>query len=105
LISFAKGELDARRPDRARAWLNEHAERFPHGVFVVEREALLALSSCEQEPRNVSLAERFALQHPNSPLLERLARACRLNLDPSKSPNGSAAPGERMAEPSAGEKR
>jgi len=104
LISFAKSELDARRPDRAHAWLSEHAERFPQGVFAVEREALFALSACQQVPPNVALAKRFALQHPNSPLNARLERSCGLNTD-TKPLNGTTAPGERMIEPSAGEKR
>ena len=104
LISFAKSELDARRPARAHAWLSEHAQRFPHGVFAVEREALFALSACQQLPPNVALAERFAQQHPNSPLSARLEHSCALNMD-TKRLNGTAAPGERMIEPNAGEKR
>jgi hypothetical protein len=78
LIALAKSELDARRPERAQAWLGEHAQRFPHGVFVVEREALFALAACEQRPPNAALAKRFTLQHPNSPLGERVERACGL---------------------------
>ena len=104
LISFAKGELDEHRPERARAWLVEHAERFPHGVFVVEREALLALVDCVQQPESVTLAKRFAVQHPNSPLLERLVRVCGLSVA-SKFPNGSATPGERIIEPNGVQKR
>jgi hypothetical protein len=104
LISLAKSELDARRLARAQARLSEHAERFPHGVFAVEREALLALAACEQQPPNAILAKRFALAHPNSPLSERLERACDLNAD-TKSPNGSTPPRERMIEPNTGVER
>lgn len=104
LISFAKNELDARRPVRAQAWLSEHAQRFPHGVFAIEREALFALSACQQLPPNLALAKRFALQHPNSPLSARLERSCALNSD-TKQLNGTAPSGERMIEPSAGENR
>ena len=105
LISLAKSELDARRLDRARARLGEHAERFPQGIFAVEREGLLALSDCLLVPPNVARAKRFALQHPNSPLLERLERTCELQGAGTKRLNGSAARGERMIEPNAGERR
>jgi len=104
LISFAKSELDARRPARAQAWLSEHAQRFPSGVFAIEREALFALAACQQLPPNVAHAKRFILQHPNSPLSARLENSCGLHVD-SKQPNGSAAPEERTIEPSAGEQR
>jgi hypothetical protein len=100
LISLAKGELDARRFRQARAWLGEHAERFPNGVFAVEREALRVLADCEQGPKNEELARAFAARHPGSPLVERLERACRVNVDISKSLNGAAAPVAPTSEPS-----
>jgi hypothetical protein len=114
LISLAKSELDAHRPAQARAWLAEHAEQFPHGVFAVERDALGVLASCEQGPKSPGLARKFAEQHPGSPLVERLERACsdpivaekpRLSasVDFSKLPNGSPELGERTAEPDGGE--
>jgi len=105
LISLAKSELDARHLDRARARLAEHAERFPQGIFAVEREGLLALSGCVLVPPNIVPAKRFAHQHPNSPLLERLERTCELQASGTKQLNGSPTHGERMIEPSAGEIR
>jgi hypothetical protein len=103
LISFAKSELDARRFRQARAWLTEHAERFPNGVFAVEREALVVLVDCEQGPKNEALALAFAARHPGSPVIERLDRACARNVDFSKSLNGAAELGERITEPSRGD--
>jgi hypothetical protein len=103
LISFAKGELDARRFRQARAWLAEHAERFPNGVFAVEREAMGVLADCEQGPKNEALARAFAARHPGSPVSERLERACGPNAGFSKSLNGGAGLGEPITEPSRGD--
>lgn len=117
LISLAKADLDAHRPTHALAWLAEHAARFPSGVFVTEREALNVLARCEQGPRELALAERFAAQHPSSPLVASLMKACRAAaplavsaLAPTPTakasfptlPNGSVAPGEPTNEPRAG---
>ena len=112
LISLAKSELDAHRPQQARAWLAEHAARFPHGVFAVERDALRILARCDQGPKSPALARKFAEQHPGSPLVERLERACSdatvaekpqlgASVDFSKLQNGSRGLGERTAEPDA----
>jgi len=120
LISLAKADLDAHRPTHALAWLAEHAARFPSGVFVTEREALNVLALCEQGPPDLSLAKRFAVQHPSSPLVARLMKACRgaTTVAPSTPdvgapipsarasfatlPNGSGALGEPTNEPSGG---
>jgi hypothetical protein len=115
LITLAKSELDAHRPAQARAWLSEHAARFPNGVFVTERDALNALATCEQGPRNESLANAFAARHPSSPLVERVTKACRVALPAGSSlaspqasasfatlPNDSGLPGEPITEPSGG---
>jgi hypothetical protein len=80
LISLAKAELDAHRPAQARAWLREHAERFPNGVFVTERDALSVLATCEQGPHDPALAKAFAARHPSSPLVERVTKACSTDL-------------------------
>ncbi len=98
-------ELDAHRPVQASAWLTAHAERFPAGVFAVEREALQILAACERGPRNEDLARTFATRHPSSPLVGRLQRACGDKVAFSKSTNDATAPGERMSEPSKGEQR
>ncbi len=116
LISRAKAELDAHQFALARADLAQHATLFPQGVFATERDALRVLVSCEQGPKNATLATGFEAQHPGSPLFARLERACASALpsgvaplgasaDFSKLPNGEAVSGERMAEPSTGEQR
>lgn len=105
LISFAKSELDAHRPRQASAWLAEHAERFPHGVFALEREALQILADCESGPKNDAPARAFATRHPGSPLVERLRRACGADVEFQKSSNAGTPLGERTAEPSKGEQR
>jgi len=75
LITLAKSELDAGRPHLAQAWLAEHAARFPHGVFAIDRQALAVLIGCS-ERRDATAARDFAARHPASPMLERLRRAC-----------------------------
>jgi hypothetical protein len=114
LISLAKRELDARHPAQALAWLQDHAQRFPNGVFSTEREALRVLAHCAQGPQDEALARSFAALHPGSPLITRLERACRspvaaikpsaapANVDFSKLPNEPAAAEERTSEPSSG---
>jgi hypothetical protein len=116
LISLSKAELDARHFGLARAQLDEHAARFPSGVFATERDALRILVGCAQGPKNEALVKKFETQHPGSPLVARLEQACAsasvqaqdprgsgASVDFSKLPNGAATPGERTAEPSAGE--
>jgi hypothetical protein len=75
LINAAKAELDRGRPQLAKAWLDEHAARYPIGVFTADREALRVLTACAQH-RDPLLAFRFSETHPSSPLRERLIRAC-----------------------------
>jgi hypothetical protein len=101
LISLAKGELDAGRPSQARAWLEDHAQRFPNGVFAVEREALQIVAQCQQGPKDEALASAFAKRHPGSPLVARLQHACQSPAD-SNSLNGAGPSGEPMSRPSQG---
>lgn len=75
LITAAKSELDQGRPQLAAAWLAEHAERFPTGIFALDREALRILVRCGQV-KDPKLAQAFAARHPSSPMVERLLRAC-----------------------------
>lgn len=116
LISKAKLDLDAHHFGLARASLDEHARLFPTGVFATERDALKVLVTCGQGPKDERLPKEFATNHPGSPLVERLERACTspfarsaesvdsaATVDFSKLPNGAAQPGERTNEPSAGE--
>jgi hypothetical protein len=85
LITAAKAELDKGRPQLAAAWLSEHAERFPNGVFALDREALRILVRCSQV-RDPSLAQAFANRHPSSPMVERLLRAC-TRAEPANAPS------------------
>jgi hypothetical protein len=113
LISLAKSEIDAHRPSQARAWLSEHAAGFPLGVFATEREALLVLVLCQEGAGGRASAEKFALQHPTSPLVTRLRKACMSSPSVVSSarasfptlPNGSAGLGERTNESNTGEGR
>jgi hypothetical protein len=82
LITSAKDEIDAGRPHLAKAWLAEHAARFPQGVFAPDRQALGVLIGCS-ERRDESAARRFAAEHPTSPMLERLRRACKMDASSS----------------------
>jgi hypothetical protein len=86
LISHARSELERGHPPAATAWLAEHAQRFPRGVFALEREALQILVSCSRK-RQLQLAQAFAAQHPSSPMVERLLRACG-NHEPAARSNG-----------------
>lgn len=75
LINAAKVQLDAGRPHLAKVWLDEHAARYPTGVFATEREAVRVLAACAEQ-RDPLLAERFVNAHPTSALRDRLTRAC-----------------------------
>jgi len=85
LITAAKSEFDQGRPELAAAWLSEHAERFPTGAFALDREAMRVLVRCSQG-KDPILARTFARQHPSSPMLGRLLRAC-TPLEPAVSPS------------------
>lgn len=90
LITAAKSDLDKGRPQLAAAWLSEHAERFPDGIFALDREALRILVRCRQG-KDPKLARAFAQQHPDSPMIDRLLRAC-TPAEPDGSPSGVAFP-------------
>jgi hypothetical protein len=75
LMKRAKQELDARRPHLAKVWLSEHAQRFPKGVFALEREALSILIQCTERPQS-ELASEFEHRHPSSPMVGQLKRQC-----------------------------
>jgi hypothetical protein len=59
----------------ARVWLDEHRQRFPAGVFALEREGLVVLAACSAR-RDASLAVDFAKRHPASPMLAQVRRRC-----------------------------
>ena len=77
LIKHAKAELDAGNAALARPWLAEHAARFPHGTFAVEREALEVMARCSAQ-RDPAQARRFAARYPASAMNPRLSMACAL---------------------------
>lgn len=75
LIAAAKRELERGQGRLAAAWLTEHSQRFPNGVFAQEREALGILAACSTR-RQPDLAQAFATKHPQSAMVPRLLRAC-----------------------------
>lgn len=75
LVTAAKSELSRGRAQFAAAWLTEHAQRFPSGVFTLDREALRVLVACSKQ-KQLGLAQAFAANHPKSPMVPRLLRAC-----------------------------
>jgi hypothetical protein len=82
LIRSAKGELDRGQLARAGRLLDEHATRFPSGVFAVDREGLRVLLRCAAHP-DPALSRAFAARHPASVMTERLERACSVASGPS----------------------
>jgi len=78
LLKAAKAELNAGRPHLAKVWLDEHAQRFPRGVFAVEREGLQILIACGDPASSTGReqARAFRTRYPGSPLIDRLWRRC-----------------------------
>jgi hypothetical protein len=59
----------------------EHARRWPHGVFEVEREGARAIASCgEGSGDAASRANTFLSAHPNVPVAMRVNAACAVQL-------------------------
>jgi hypothetical protein len=86
LMKAAKQDLDAGKDHLARVWLAEHARLYPDGVFQSEREALEVLMACRQAPTGREAARRYVAQHPRSPLIDRISRACQLDGEPISPP-------------------
>lgn len=99
LMKRAKQELDASRPHLAKVWLSEHAQRFPKGVFALEREALSILIRCTDRPQS-ELASDFEQRHPGSPMVGQLKRQCAGSSSGAFSTpaNAPAAEGERIGD-------
>jgi hypothetical protein len=89
MIERAKAALNSGRPHVAAVWLNEHAARYPRGVFAVERDGLRIVLTC----RNGQLEEgqrqaRAFLRRPDRSVLgDHIARACRLEGPNARSPD------------------
>jgi hypothetical protein len=81
-ISAELALIDAARqsatPEATIKQLHEHAQRFPGGVLRDEREALWAIASCQRNDfaDARTRADELAARRPNSPLLDRVNRAC-----------------------------
>lgn len=59
----------------------EHARRWPHGVFELEREGVRAIASCGEHSDDAALrAERFLSAHPHAPVAMRVRAACAAEL-------------------------
>ena len=55
----------------------EHARRWPHGVFELEREGVRAIAACGGESDDAALrAKRFLTAHPHAPVAMRVSAAC-----------------------------
>jgi hypothetical protein len=82
LIKAAKHAFDLGDDGNALSLLAEHARRFPRGVFAGEREALRVLARCSKEQSSGSrkMAEAFIRSYPSSPMIDRIAKACRVEI-------------------------
>ena len=59
----------------------EHARRWPHGVFELEREGVRAIASCDRDSDDATLrAKRFLKAHPHAPVAMRVSAACAAQL-------------------------
>jgi hypothetical protein len=76
LIDGARDALASRSTARALALLRRYGARFPEGALAPEGMALRieALEQDGRHPDALELARRFVATHPNSPLVERIAR-------------------------------
>jgi hypothetical protein len=93
LIQLAKSELDGGRSHLARVWLEEHRARFSNGVFATEREALILLMDCPAGAGGArARAQAFVQRHRDSPMVDRLARACGLETAPARPSTGAPSP-------------
>ena len=80
LLESAERSLRDHDDARALALLDEHARRFPDGIFLVEAEAARAIATCEtgDGERGSKLAADFERRWPNAPVLARVLAACRI---------------------------
>jgi outer membrane protein assembly factor BamD (BamD/ComL family) len=83
LLQDANGALREKDGARALRLVDEHSRRFPNGTLGEEFEAARVFALCQSgrmsEARDV--AGRFLREHPRSPLVPRVSRAC--DSDPS----------------------
>jgi hypothetical protein len=86
LIKAAKRAFDQGDDGTGLSLLAEHSRRFPHGVFAGEREALRVLARCSKDQSSSArkLAEAFMRSYPSSPMIDRIAKACRVEIDQNR---------------------
>lgn len=79
LLESAERSLRDHDGARALALLDEHARRFPDGIFLVEAQAARAIATCEtgDRARGGELVADFARRWPSAPVLARVLAACR----------------------------
>ena len=64
-------------PERALQLSAQHAQRWPRGTFVQEREAVSALASCQLDRADaLRRARSFLASYPHSALAPRVHREC-----------------------------
>lgn len=79
LLTKAQGALATGDGETALAILDEHAKKFPNGTLAQERNAARCIALClAGRAGAVAQAEAFIAQHPTSPLITRIQRACGL---------------------------
>jgi len=78
LISAAQDALRRGDGNAALAALERHRSQHPTGALSVEREALRAEALCRvgRTTEGRALASKFSNRHPDSPLVQRLSKAC-----------------------------
>jgi hypothetical protein len=86
LIRAAQEHLHDGNAGAALATLAEHARRFPNGALREERQASRILALCQLGNVAAARAEadRFILEAPASPLVDRVRDACRVSPSPSQ---------------------
>jgi hypothetical protein len=82
-IGRINAALLEQEPQTALTLCSEHAQLWPHGMFVQEREGLRAIAACGSHTVNASaLARAFLARYAHAALTARLRRACATQLTP-----------------------
>lgn len=87
LITSARAALKEKSPDKALAFLDEHARLFPNGWLANDRmaERIVVLCSVSRRSEAVREARAFLDGRPKSPLTRRVEESCAV-----ESPMGAA---------------
>jgi hypothetical protein len=74
-------EMRAQKFQSVLALCAEHAQRWPHGTFAQEREALQAIAGCSGGVLSAgTLARAFLSHHPQTTLAPHVRQACEAQL-------------------------